>query len=146
VRDQKETLYLKNDHREQILQHLEECLPEEGCGFVGGCAGQAGVVLAVENELHSPVRFRMDPIDQLEKMIWLEDQNLEILAIFHSHPAGPEFPSPTDLAEFAYPGTITLICSKASGKWSVRGFQIEGQTYREIDLQWTDETNYHEQC
>jgi [CysO sulfur-carrier protein]-S-L-cysteine hydrolase len=142
VNDQKETLHLKSDHRQQILQHLEECLPEEGCGLIGGRAGQAEVVLAVRNELRSPVRFRMDPIDQLEKMIWLEDQNLDILAIFHSHPTGPEIPSQTDLEEFAYPGTITLICSKASGQWTVHGYQIEGQTFREIELQWLGETNY----
>jgi [CysO sulfur-carrier protein]-S-L-cysteine hydrolase len=131
-----EVLHINHLHHRQIVQHLEACLPEEGCGMVGGRMNTSEVILPVRNELHSPVRFRMDAIEQLEKMILIEDSNLELLAIFHSHPAGPEFPSETDIAEFAYPGTITLIYSKESGRWKARGFQIEDQSYREIKLDW----------
>jgi len=129
-------LVLTETHRRKIIQHLEACLPEEGCGMVAGIANTAQMVFPVTNELHSPVRFRMDPVEQLEKMIWIEDRELEILAIFHSHPSGPEIPSETDLAEFAYPGTIMLILSKGSGQWQARGFLVEGSSYREVALVW----------
>ncbi|MEN4042557.1 MAG: Mov34/MPN/PAD-1 family protein, partial [Anaerolineaceae bacterium] len=61
---------------------------------------------------------------------------LTVLAIFHSHPAGPDFPSETDLAEFTYLDTITLIFSKRTGAWQARGYQISGRSYQEITLVW----------
>jgi [CysO sulfur-carrier protein]-S-L-cysteine hydrolase len=127
-----ETLHLTQAQIEQIIQHLEACLPEEGCGVIGGRDGKAEVIFPVTNELHSPVRYSMDPLEQLEKMIWIEDHGLDLQAIFHSHPVGPETPSETDIAEFFYPGTVTLIFSKASGQWRARGFLIENQSFREI--------------
>jgi proteasome lid subunit RPN8/RPN11 len=129
-------LRLTELHRHQMLQYLEECLPNEGCGLIGGRAGTADIILPVANELQSPVRFRMDPVEQLEKMIWIEDRGLDLLAIFHSHPTGPDFPSETDITEFAYPGTITLIWSKETGEWNPRGYQITDNHYREIQLDW----------
>jgi proteasome lid subunit RPN8/RPN11 len=129
-------LLLTSQHRQQMVEHLEECLPNEGCGLVGGRAGVSEVVIPVTNELKSSVRFQMEPLEQLEKMIWIEDHDLEILAIFHSHPKGPDIPSETDITEFAYPGTITLIWSKATGEWRSRGFQIQSNTFLEIQLDW----------
>jgi proteasome lid subunit RPN8/RPN11 len=92
----------------------------------------AAVILPVENELHSPVRFRMAPAEQLKAFYWLEEQNLELSAIFHSHPQGPEHPSETDLADFAYPGVLMLILSPINlivpldniENWQIRVFQI----------------------
>lgn len=129
-----DTLVVKVFHHQQMIEHLESCLPEEGCGLIAGSGDIAEAVLTVTNELHSPVRFRMNPTEQLEKLIWLEDTGLTLLAIFHSHPAGPDFPSETDLAEFSYPDTNALIYSKESGTWQARGYQISGLTYREIKL------------
>jgi proteasome lid subunit RPN8/RPN11 len=97
----------------QITAHLENCLPEEACGLVGGLGDQARLILPVENELHSPVRFFMRPIDQFKAMQRIEDSGLELVGIFHSHPNGPARPSQTDLAEFFYPGTLALIASRA---------------------------------
>lgn len=129
-------LYLKDSIHQQIVDHLEACLPHEGCGFVAGREGIAEVVLPVTNQLHSAVRYRMDPAEQLQKLIWLEDSGLTVLAIFHSHPAGPDFPSETDLAEFTYLDTITLIFSKRTGAWQARGYHISGRSYQEIPLVW----------
>lgn len=112
----------------QMLAHVQACLPEEACGLIGSAQSPAGdppanvpqalepaplaaAVLPIENELHSPVRFRMAPTEQLKAFYWLEERGLELSAIFHSHPRGPVHPSATDLAEFAYPGVLMLILS-----------------------------------
>ena len=113
-----------------MLAHLSACLPEEGCGLLGGqVSGQKAValrLLAVENELHSPVRFRVAPLDLLAALNALDKDGLELLAVFHSHPGGPERPSPTDSAEFAYPGVLSLIAAPGPGGWGVRAFAIDG--------------------
>jgi proteasome lid subunit RPN8/RPN11 len=112
-------LVLCKSHHQVMLDHLLTCLPEEGCGLVGGQFGPDGAraqaILPVTNELHSPVRFYMAPLEQLKALSWLDENELELVAIFHSHPAGPPGPSPTDLAEFAYPGVLYLIFSPAGG-------------------------------
>lgn len=91
-------------------------------------------VLEVANQAQSPVRFVMDPIEQLHAFEWMDDNGLDLLAIFHSHPAGPETVSPTDIAEAAY-DVVYIILTPADGEWRARGFWIEGGGYREVSLQ-----------
>lgn len=115
---------LAAENWEQIRGHLSGCLPEEACGLVGGRVGQSELVLPVTNVLHSPVRFRMDPSEQLQALMRLDECGLDLLAIYHSHPGGPNHPSETDVAEFSYPGVITLICTFTDQVWKVQAFQI----------------------
>ena len=120
--------------RQEMLAHVLSCLPEEACGLLGGLDGQAGCVQAVENELHSPVRFRMRAQDQLGAFLALEEAGLELVGIFHSHPTGPAVPSSTDLAEFYYPGVLVLIWSPLGGAWQLRAFRIEAGQAVEVQL------------
>ena len=82
------------------------------------------IALPITNELHSPVRFRMDPAEQLQAFLQFESQGLDLLAIYHSHPNGPPHPSPTDIAEFTYPGVLYLILSPGPSGWQVREFEF----------------------
>jgi proteasome lid subunit RPN8/RPN11 len=87
-------------------------------------------MLPIENALHSPVRFCMAPAAQLQAFQALEADGLDLLAIFHSHPTGPREPSPTDLAEFAYPGVLSLILFPTDAQaWSARAFHIQGALF-----------------
>ncbi len=143
--------------RLKMLAHVIACLPDEACGLVGSeqvdiLEIKAKAVLPVENELHSQVRYRMAPAEQLKAFYWLEEHHLEMAALFHSHPQGPDHPSATDLAEFAYPGVLMLILSPISlslplnsaQNWQTRAYQIVGGqapyfTAREIPVVVTQE-------
>jgi proteasome lid subunit RPN8/RPN11 len=129
-------LTLDPEIKQQILDHIESVLPEEGCGFLIGEGLIPEKAIAVTNRLHSPVRFEMEPVEQIRAMIWAEDNGMEIVAIYHSHPAGPAVPSPTDLAEFMYPGVASLIVSHQSGErdWHIRAFRIEEQHFEELSI------------
>lgn len=116
------------------MDHVQECLPEEGCGLAGGNAGWIKKVFCIPNDLHSPYRFRLEAKAHLEAFQWMETNGMELVAIFHSHPTGPETPSPSDLREFAYPGVVYLIWSLRSSEWECRGFCIDGMMYREIEI------------
>lgn len=122
--------------REEMLAHLAACLPEEGCGLLGGLEGVCSLHVPVRNELRSPTAFRMNPREQLQAFLQFENLGLELIAIYHSHPSGPQVPSATDVAEFAYPGVISLICLPQDRNWSVRGFIIDGGHVTEITLIW----------
>ena len=58
-------------------------------------------------------------------MIDFEDAGLKLAAIYHSHPRGPETPSPTDIACAIYPDSVYLIVSLATpDRPVVKGFRI----------------------
>jgi len=120
--------------RTAMVDHLATCLPEEGCGMLAGRGSLCSRVIAVENELHSPVAFRMKPQEQLQAFLRMEEDDLELLAIFHSHPCGPQTPSPTDVVEFAYPEAVSIIAVPVNGRWILRGFQMDERGFTEIDL------------
>ena len=107
--------------REDILGRYSE----EACGIVAGIEETSCAVFPVTNMLHSPVRFRMAPEEQLEVFNQIEDQDWQLLAIYHSHLQGPDRPSPIDIAEAYYPEMINLIWSNTTGEWVCRGFLIE---------------------
>ena len=129
-----------------MLDHLLACLPEEACGLLGGRLGlpasghpaRCQAVLPVPNALHSPVRFRMDPAEQLKAFYWFEEHGLDLVAIFHSHPGGPGHPSATDLAEFAYPGTFYLIWSPGPPEtgWQLNAFHLSAGAYCPYEIEY----------
>ena len=117
--------------------YVSENLPLEACGLLAGNRGVVEVVLPVKNVAKSPVRFRMDPVEQLRAFAQIEAASQEIIAIFHSHPLGPSIPSPTDISENSYE-VVNLIWSPNGGKWQARGFWIESGHAAEVPLVVTE--------
>ena len=116
-----------------MLDHVLACLPEEGCGLLAGSAGLANMAIPVENQSHSPNRFRMAPAAQIEAMLRVEKLELELMAIFHSHPNGPEGPSATDLADAAYPELAYLVWTP-SPDWTCRAFDLSEKQPRLLTI------------
>ena len=117
-------LVLKQSHWQEMLRHVQQNAPLESCGLLAGKNHSVEKVLLVRNQAQSPVRFVMDPYEQLHAFEWIESQALDLLGIFHSHPAGPETVSVTDVAEAAY-DVVHVIWSHSDGAWKARGFWIE---------------------
>ena len=124
-------------HWNQMLADVNERVPEEACGLVAGKKNNSLAVYPVENIAHSPVRFLMDPQEQLRVFQVIDDRKWDLLAIYHSHPNGPDHPSPTDLREAAYPEAVHLIWSRNAGQWHCRGFLITKNSYQEIQVHIT---------
>ena len=120
----KTQLVLTRTQVQEIMEHADIHAPLESCGLLAGKDDQVEKVLFVQNQAQSPVRFVMEPYEQLQAFEWIESNGLDLLGIFHSHPAGPETASPTDIAEAAY-AVVHVICSRTDGKWKLRGFWIE---------------------
>jgi proteasome lid subunit RPN8/RPN11 len=134
VDDLNREIWLSKEHLNQMREHVHDSLPEEACGLVAGQERQVVCVYPVENILHSPVRFRMNPEIQIKVFMEMERKNWDILAIYHSHPEGPEHPSPTDIVESSYPQAVHLIWFRAAGQWRCRGYFITGQRYEECTV------------
>jgi proteasome lid subunit RPN8/RPN11 len=76
----------------------------------------------------------MDPEEQLNALEWIDANGLELVGIYHSHPAGPETASVTDIAEAAYE-VVHVIWSRSGRKWKARGFWIEAGELTDVDIQ-----------
>lgn len=130
-----EVLHIKRPLYQAILAHLQANYPLEACGILAGDGSRVCHLYAIDNILASPVAYEMDPRQQLEAMIDLEARGWEMAAIFHSHPTGPERPSPTDIAQAYYPECVYVIVSLVDLEEPVvRGFRIENGRYHEIEI------------
>jgi proteasome lid subunit RPN8/RPN11 len=120
-------IYIEHVHWNQMLEHVSRLEPEEACGLAAGKDRLITRIYPVENVLHSPVSFRMQPQQQVDALLEMDEAGCDLLVIYHSHPAGPPIPSPTDIAWAAFPDAVNLIWSKQNGSWSCRGFLIQEQ-------------------
>jgi proteasome lid subunit RPN8/RPN11 len=135
--------------REQLAAILEQAragAPEEVCGILGGCGRRVLAVYPTGNVAGQRLTaYRIDPHDQLRVMEEIEARGWEIVGFYHSHPAGPPTPSPTDLHDAHapddpdapyYPDSCYLVISLADwSEPSVRAFRIVGGQFQEEPLQ-----------
>ena len=88
---------------DRIVAQARDEAPNECCGIVGARDGRAVAVYPVRNAAASPLRYEMDPKDQLRVFEALDDAELEIGAIYHSHTRSAPEPSQTDINLAFYP-------------------------------------------
>jgi proteasome lid subunit RPN8/RPN11 len=119
---------------EKMRQHVSHCAPLEACGLLSGNQEQVNGSQGIPNAERSPVRFRMEPHAQWRAFQRMEAAGLEMVGIYHSHPNGPNRPSPTDIAENMYPVT-QIIWFREKGQWCARAYNIENKTSVEIPLE-----------
>jgi proteasome lid subunit RPN8/RPN11 len=118
-------LKIRRRDYQTMLDQLNEAYPLEACGLMAGKAGMVHRLYPVANRLASPVEYDMDPQEQVDAMLDLEEKGWDLLAIYHSHPVGPDVPSTTDIAKSYYPDTLYIIVSlKNRQNPIVRAFNI----------------------
>lgn len=127
-------LKIKQEQWNAMQAYVEAHAPLEACGLLAGKGDSVEKVFPITNQAQSRVRFRMDPSEQLRAFNWMESNGLDLLGIFHSHPAGPATASPTDIEEAAYP-VVQLIWSRSQENWQARGFRFENGAAAEVSLQ-----------
>lgn len=120
-----------------MLSHLRAAYPQEGCGLLAGRAGQPVKWYPCANAHPAPlVAYEVAPADLLSVLRDLDDHGWHLLAICHSHPDAPAYPSRVDVARAYYPDSLYLIWSLAApGPPAVRGFWIRDGEVTEHPLQ-----------
>ena len=84
---------------EQMLAHVLRSRPREAVGLLGGsAAGEVSRVVPLDNIAAGDRAFLADPFSQYDALRRLREDQLELLAIYHSHPDGGVDPSADDLA------------------------------------------------
>ncbi len=127
---------LQQAHLTEMIEHIQQQMPTEACGLLAGESGESRKVLPVQNMLNSPVEYRMEPQGQLDALLLIERRGWDMMALYHSHPVGPDHLSTADIEQANYPEAVHLVFFPEGGKWKFRGFTIDenGINAVKIDL------------
>ncbi len=117
-----------------MVCQVREAYPREACGVLAGEGDVVKWVQPITNVEDSRNRFRMDPQEQLDVLLRIEDEGLQLTAIYHSHPHGPSDLSVSDVKGAAYLEAAYLVWSPAAQEWSCKAFIIEHNAVREIPI------------
>jgi len=117
-----------------MKDEVQDKAPLEGCGLIAGLRERASAIIPLFNTEQSPVRYRLDPQEQLDAFRYIDENAWVLLGIFHSHPSGPAMPSRADIEEAYYPDSAYLIWSPTNLGWQCRGFSIQEGKVSEIQL------------
>ncbi len=117
----------------QIIEHAQTEFPNEACGILAGRGNRATNFYKMVNTDKSAESFLMDTKEQFAVIKKMRQENLKMLAIYHSHPATPARPSAKDMEMAFYPDVSYLIISLAKKNEPViKAFQIkEGKVNEE---------------
>jgi len=136
-------IVLENDVQKTIVQDAVGSYPHECCGFLYGNEDsngrrhitQARVVTNVKDG-DKRRRFEISPHDYLEAERYAEEQQIELLGVYHSHPDHPAIPSEHDRAAaqpfFSY--LIISVNNKEPG--AIRSWRLND------DWQFEEENNH----
>ncbi len=126
-----DTLILPGEIWDAIVGHAREGLPEEVCGILRGKDGMVtGMVRARNVAQEREINYTVDS-DTLLRQFEFEDAGEEMVAIYHSHPVTPAYPSASDAQQAAYPDAVTIICSLADPAAPV----LRGYRLRPVDVE-----------
>jgi proteasome lid subunit RPN8/RPN11 len=108
----------------------------ECCGLLGGRAGVISAVFPAHNTLSSPTAFEIAPEELFRLFREMRAAGLELLGIYHSHPAGSNAPSARDIERAYYPEAAYFIISphKREEK-TIRAFSIRDASVSELTIE-----------
>jgi len=94
------SIILSKNQIDILKQHSEKNSPNEACAILFGKTYDGNItvkeIFLTKNIENSPVNFTMSPEELILAYSKAERENLDVSAIFHSHPGSVAYPSSTD--------------------------------------------------
>lgn len=119
---------------DQIVEQARAEAPNECCGMIASRDGQAVTIYpAVNSAASPPYAYEIDSSDLLRIQLAIDDEDLDLGAIYHSHPRSEPYPSQTDINLAFYPEALYLIVGLRP-EAAVRAFNIRGGKVSEVEL------------
>lgn len=108
-------------------------LPDEGCGLLlGSSGGVVSEVVASANVAHSARVYEIDPRVLLRTFRRVEDSEVSVIGVFHSHTHSEPRPSPTDITQAPDPSWHYVLVGLKDPLSQVRSYRIvDGQVSEE---------------
>ena len=118
-----------------IRRHAADDLPNECCGLLIGSAWSVQRALRARNLRPSPNRYLVDPTDHCAALRSARASGLEVVGVYHSHPAGSLRPSAVDRREASYREFVYLIVSPrpaVDGAADLAAYRLTTDGFQEI--------------
>ncbi len=113
---------------DEMVAHAIEDAPNECCGMIASRDGEAVTIYRAVNTAASPLRYEIDGAEQFRIQMAIDDQGLDLGAIYHSHTRSAPYPSQTDINLAFYPESLYVIVGLAGELPEVKAFRIrDGQ-------------------
>ncbi|MGB0094252.1 MAG: M67 family metallopeptidase [Solirubrobacteraceae bacterium] len=119
---------------DEIVAHARQEAPNECCGMIAARDGHAVAVYRAENAAASPLRYEIDGAEQYRIQMEIDDADLDLGAIYHSHTRSQPYPSQTDINLAFYPESLYLIVGLAGEAPDVRAYTIRDGQVTEAEL------------
>ncbi|HEV8061942.1 MAG TPA: M67 family metallopeptidase [Gemmataceae bacterium] len=133
-------LLLPRSIYEEMVAHAQAELPAECCGLLAGRLPERGDLEAavrvevrypLRNELRSPTEYLSEPRSMFEAMRDMRKREIDVIAVYHSHPSTPPIPSKKDLDRNYSEGVINFILGLAGPTPELRGWWLGATGYEE---------------
>lgn len=126
---------IARDLYDEMIEHARAEAPNECCGMVAARDGAAVKVHRAVNAAASPLRYEIDGAEQYRIQMAIDDDDLELGAIYHSHTRTDPYPSQTDINLAFYPDALYLIVGvKDPDRPQLRGYEIRDGQVAEAEL------------
>mgnify|MGYP001216251633 CR=1 FL=1 len=119
---------------DNMVAHAREEAPIECCGIIASSNGQAVKLYRATNAAASPLRYEIDGPEQYRIQMEIDDANLDLGAIYHSHTRTDPYPSQTDINLAFYAEALYVIVGVAGDQPDVRAFRIVDGRVSEDEL------------
>jgi proteasome lid subunit RPN8/RPN11 len=110
---------------DEMVARARAAAPIEACGILAGVAGYVQMHHPMTNADASAEHYSLIPEEQFAVAKAIRNAGETMLAVWHSHPATPAWPSEEDIRLAVAPGVLHLILSLAGSKPELRAFLIE---------------------
>ena len=94
-----------------LIAHARSDFPYEVCGLLAGSGGRLVKHYRIPNAARSMTFYNMDPKALLDAMNEMDDNDWDLLGIYHSHTHTEAYPSSTDVKLAFYRDAVYLIVS-----------------------------------
>ncbi len=130
-----ESIKIKKQVLDEIINHARADSPIEACGYLAGSEDLISRAYFLSNQDKSSEHFSFLPEEQFGVLRQARNEGLEIRGVYHSHPQTPARPSPEDIKLAFDPGLIYVIVSLAQGiNQAVRAFRIREGKVTEAEI------------
>lgn len=110
---------------QRMVEHAKKEKPLECCGILAGRGKTVEKAFEMQNVEASSIRYSFSPQDQLRVFEEMDQESMEMIAIYHSHPHTIPFPSEIDVKMAFYPEMSSVIISlEEENNPVVKGFLI----------------------
>ena len=103
--------HLDRSTHDEVIEHARSDAPYEVCGLLAGVDGRLTAHYRIPNAARSMTFYNMDPTALLSAMNEMDDNDWDLLGIYHSHTHTEAYPSSRDVELAFYADAVYLIVS-----------------------------------